>query len=107
MDSNIAAAKAAPCKILLRISANLMHAFVQLKTRHSGRNGHQFSVFIFRPGRSPSHGWAVFPNDNGAYRVPAPPPVFGRKNPFCAVGDRKIATTLAASRHSIARKGSI
>ena len=52
MDSNTAAAKAAPCKILLRISANLTHAFVQLKTRHSGRNGHQCSVIIFRPARA-------------------------------------------------------
>ena len=35
VHSNTAAAKAAPCKILLRIIANLTTCFVQLKARHS------------------------------------------------------------------------
>ena len=51
--------------------------------------GTNVAVFIFRSGRSPSHGWAVFPNDNGAYRVLAPHRSSEEKILFAPVGDRK------------------
>src|SRR4029077_10173180 len=47
-DSNRAAAKAAPCKILLRITANLMSAFSQLKSRHGASQRTPMQRFILR-----------------------------------------------------------
>jgi hypothetical protein len=78
VEGNRAAAKAAPCKILLRITANLTTRVCPAKSAPQRVATGTNIAFLFsaRAGR-PSHGWAVFPNDSGAYRVPAPPPVFG------------------------------
>ena len=51
MDSNRAAAKAAPCKILLRITVNLMSAFSQPESRHGASQRTSTQRFIFRAAR--------------------------------------------------------
>jgi len=46
VDSNRAVAKAAPCKILLRITVNLMSAFSQPKSRHGASQRTKCSVLF-------------------------------------------------------------